>query len=327
MSELVNLTSVKRGSQPDRFFERILGWPICDGTCWVSIGGGFSAHSGVLGNVAGMFDVTGQSDYPRGVVHLEQIMDAPSNEDVRFLIVSAREVALVKRRCRNIVVDREPSSFDSWTGERFDLPARGLLSRVKGIPSRSRIAFPPAEVSPKREPGLPVSSQSTPTFVRVSNTDGFTWVIDEPVRDMLGRAVFVTEKDVFLGEHGCVHSRADGSQVRISNVADEETVPWRERRFHAYEVFSRDERNPDAHSHQSVPVDNTHITAGDPEPGEEPRDHDDQEGEVDVRVLWPLCSRADRRFRKWKDVVLGFFRLQQRGSPVTRRDECEYHCA
>ena len=82
---------------------------------------------------------------------------------------------------------------------------------------------------------------------------GFSWVTDETVRDMLGRAVFVTESDVFLDDMG-VHSRADGSRVRISQVADDEIVSLRERRFHAYEVFYRTERNSDAHSHQSVPV-------------------------------------------------------------------------
>ena len=44
------------------------------------------------------------------------------------------------------VVDREPSSFISWTGERLDMPGHGLLSRV-GITSRSRTALPPAEAS------------------------------------------------------------------------------------------------------------------------------------------------------------------------------------
>ena len=77
---------------------------------------------------------------------------------------------------------------------------------------------------------------------------------------MLGRSVFVTENDVLLGDTG-VHSRADGSRVRISKVADEEIVSWRERRFHAYEALARDERNSDARSHRSVPVDNNlHIT-------------------------------------------------------------------
>ena len=44
-----------------------------------------------LGNVAGLYDVTGQSDYPRSVVNLEQIMDAWSDDDIRTLVLSARE--------------------------------------------------------------------------------------------------------------------------------------------------------------------------------------------------------------------------------------------
>ena len=43
------------------------------------------------------------------------------------------------------------------------------------------------------------------------------------VCDVLGRAAFVTEEHVFLGQMG-VHSRGDGSRVRISQVADAEIV-------------------------------------------------------------------------------------------------------
>ena len=53
------------------------------------------------------------------------------------------------------------------------------------------------------------------------NVDGFSWVTDEPVCDILGRAVFV-------GDMG-VHSRGDGSRVRMSQV--DEIVSWRERRL------------------------------------------------------------------------------------------------
>ena len=87
-------------------------------------------------------------------------MDALSDEDVRTLAESARDEALMERRRRNLVVDREPSFLNSWTGERLDLLAHGLLSRVLGISSRSRTAHPPAEVSLEREAALPVSSQS-----------------------------------------------------------------------------------------------------------------------------------------------------------------------
>ena len=38
-------------------------------------------------------------------------MDVPSEEDVRTLIESARDEALMERRRRNLVVNREPSLF------------------------------------------------------------------------------------------------------------------------------------------------------------------------------------------------------------------------
>ena len=74
----------------------------------------------------------------------------------------------MERRRRCLVVDREPSSFNSWTGERLDLLARGSLSLVMGISSRSRTALPPAEASLERGAALPVSSQSIPPSACVS---------------------------------------------------------------------------------------------------------------------------------------------------------------
>ena len=68
------------------------------------------------------------------------------------------------------------------------------------------------------------SSQSAPPSAGVLNVDGFSWAIDEPVRDMRKRAVSVIEDDVFLGDTG-VHSRGDGSRVRTSQVVDEELSP------------------------------------------------------------------------------------------------------
>ena len=100
-------------------------------------------------------------------------MDATSDEDVRTLVESACAEALMERRRGNLVADREPSFFTSWTGERLDMIARGLLSRVMGITSRSRIALTLAEVSLEREAALPVRSQSAPPSARVSNFDGF----------------------------------------------------------------------------------------------------------------------------------------------------------
>ena len=58
-------------------------------------------------------------DYPRGVVNLEQFMDALGDEDVRALVEAALEEALVEQRRRDLAVDREPSSFLKWTGERL----------------------------------------------------------------------------------------------------------------------------------------------------------------------------------------------------------------
>ena len=72
--------------------------------------------------------------------------------------------------------------------------ARGLLSRVTGVAPRSHIALPPSEVSLEREAALPVNSQSAPPSARVLNVHGFSWVIDELVGGMLGRAVLVTEE-------------------------------------------------------------------------------------------------------------------------------------
>ena len=116
--------------------------------------------------------------------------------------------------------------------------------------------------------------------------------------------------DVFLCDMG-LHSRANGHQVRNSQVADEEIAPWR-RRFLACEASSRNERNSDARSHQSVHVDNN-LHGG--------SDHSNQEGEVDARVLVILYSSADRRFRKWEDVVLDSFACNYEDHPVTRRHD------
>ena len=48
-----------------RGFERILGLPVGDSTCWVSIGGDSRSILEDSGSVAGLYDVTGQPDYPR----------------------------------------------------------------------------------------------------------------------------------------------------------------------------------------------------------------------------------------------------------------------
>ena len=73
--------------------------------------------------------------------------------------------------------------------ERLDVFARGLLLRVMGVASRSRTAFPSAEVSLRREAAL--ARELTPSSVHVFN-----------------------EKYVFLDDMG-VHSRGDVPRARI----------------------------------------------------------------------------------------------------------------
>ena len=58
-----------------------------------------------LGNVAGLYDVSGQSGYPRNVVNLDQTVDAPRNDDTRMLVESALEEALIEHRRWNPVVN------------------------------------------------------------------------------------------------------------------------------------------------------------------------------------------------------------------------------
>ena len=171
-----------------------------------------------------------------------------SNEDVWTLVESARGEALMEHRRRNLVVSREPSFFLSWTGEQLDMPTCGLLSRVMSVATRSRPVSPPAEASLERETALPVSAQSTPASASVFNVDGFSRVNDEPIRDLLGRTVVVTEDDVFLGDMG-VHSRSDGSRVRIAHFADDLVVSWHERRVRVYELFGHTEQVSETQGH------------------------------------------------------------------------------
>ena len=106
-----------------------------------------------LGSIAGLYEVTGQSGYPRNVVKLEQIMEAPSAENTRTLVQSSRDEALIER----------------FSGLESAVTCHGC--RI----SESYCAFPPAEVSLEHDAALPVSSQSAPPCARVLNVDGFSW--------------------------------------------------------------------------------------------------------------------------------------------------------
>ena len=74
----------------------------------MSVGGDSRLILKDLASVAGLYDVTGQSDrFPK----LEQIMDAPSDEDVRTLVESARGETPMESRRWNLGVSHEPSFF------------------------------------------------------------------------------------------------------------------------------------------------------------------------------------------------------------------------
>ena len=111
-----------------------------------------------------------------------------------------------------------PGLVNSWRCLPVDCSRRSSVSLL-GV-----ALFLFAEGSLQRETVFPVSAKSTPPYAHVFNVDGFSWVIDEPVRDILGRVVLVTEVDVFLGDMG-VQSRSDG-RVHIAHVADDEEVSW-----------------------------------------------------------------------------------------------------
>ena len=89
----------------ERLFEIILGWPVGDRTCWVSIGEKSRLNLKHLGNIAGLYDVTGQSGYQRNVVDLDQIMDATRGGGIWTLVESARDETLNEHRRWNPVVN------------------------------------------------------------------------------------------------------------------------------------------------------------------------------------------------------------------------------
>ena len=114
-------------------------------------------------------------------------MGAPSDDDHRTLVESVRSEALMERRRRNLVVGRESSFLISFSGERLEVLAYGLLSRAMGGGSQSRTAFPPATVSLGLEAAMPVSSESAPWFFVGHSC--FSWAIDQPLVMCSGKQV------------------------------------------------------------------------------------------------------------------------------------------
>ena len=112
--------------------------------------------------------------------------------------------------------------------------------------SRSRTAFPPADVSLELEAALPMSSQSAPPSARVLHVDGFSWVFDEPVGDMLWRRTLrmMSSCEIWVCTLGASYN---------------DIVSWRGR-------FSRIELNSDvSRSRVSLFENGSQTAAGDPE--------------------------------------------------------------
>ena len=111
-----------------------------------------------------------------------------------------------------------------------------------------------------------------------------------------------------------------GHGVRISRVAEDEIVSWREQPVCAYELFRRTERSFVGRGHRSGSGAHglSPCSAGDPDLTEDPGDRDGQEGELGARVLALLYSSADRRFRKWEDVVLDSFACKYEACHASR---------
>ena len=196
------------------------------------------------------------------------------------------------------------------------MPALGLLSLVVGNAFGSRTTFPRAGISLEHDAALAVGSQSAPPSARVLNVDGFPWVIGEPVCGELGRAVFVTECEAFLGDMG-VCPREDGSRVRMLQVADGETVSWRDWPAHAREMCSRIEPFCAVQGHRSVPVEiSSRPTAAAPKLTEDQTDREVRVGDqvrfskqnldiaADLDVCATTASGSDTRVvglsRPWR---------------------------
>ena len=188
------------------------------------------------------------------------------------------------------MVDREASFLISWTGERLDLPARDLshepwvshhgavlLSHLLRFHSNVWIL------------NLHHHPLAFPMFIVFRESSQNLFVT------CLGDQFFVTENDVV-----CI-SRAMGRKFAFHrSLTKKFSLGGSVVGFHAYEVFSRTERNSDARGHRSVPIENSvHFAAEDPELTEEHGDHDGPGGELDARVSAPFL----------------FQRLQLQGSP------------
>ena len=92
-----------------------------------------------------------------------------------------------------------------------------------------------------------LSAREFSFYSTISSRGGYLFVtcLDEQFLSLRMTSSWVTWVRTFV---------SDESRAHISQVADDEIVSWRERRFHAHEVFSRIERKSDARGHRPVSV-------------------------------------------------------------------------
>ena len=95
-------------------------------------------------NTAGFYDVARQSGYPRNVVNLQEILDTPSDDDIRTLVESARDEAPSEYRRGGPEANCDLSGSIFRPGERLNVPALRHWSRVVGVASLIRAIFTPA---------------------------------------------------------------------------------------------------------------------------------------------------------------------------------------
>ena len=156
-----------------RFFEKILGVPVGDGSCWVSIVTlpcrFRQSWTEVLAHMMSLGSLT-----------LLETSSAPSDGHIRTPNMH------VTRLCLNVVAGILWSVMKlrfSFPGLVNDLTClRMACCHVSWVSHLGLVL--PAEVSLEHDAALPVNSQSAPPSARVFNVA--SWVIDEPVCDMDG---------------------------------------------------------------------------------------------------------------------------------------------
>ena len=99
------------------------------------IGGDSSLILEELGNVAGLSDLTGQPDHLRKVVNQEQMMDAPSDEDVQTLVESAlspAEVSLEREAALHVSSQSAPPSARVFNVDGFSCVSYEAVCDILG---------------------------------------------------------------------------------------------------------------------------------------------------------------------------------------------------